>query len=143
MPNSPAEPRSVGFCLDANVSYRVADAIDPSVANIIHVSRVDELSVSATGGSNASDEEIAAWCATKELVLVTCDDDFRGRNARTASLSSLGLEVIVFVAQLAGLRNQIETISQQVPAWEKQLAPMPYGPRVWIQYSRGGLRLQR
>lgn len=143
MPNSRAEPRSVGFCLDANLSYRVADAIDLNVADIIHVSRIDELSISASGSSNASDDEIAAWCATNERVLVTCDDDFRGRNARTTGLTSLGLEVIVFVAQLAGLRNQIESISRWVPAWEKQLAPMPYGARVWIQRSRGNLRLQR
>ena len=131
------------FCLDANLSFRVAEAIDPNVADVIHVSRVAALAATARGRSDASDEDVARWCAAHERVLVTCDDDFRGRSARTAGLTELGLEVIVFVAELRGLHNQIDTISRRVTAWQDQLGVSPYGPRAWIQYSRGRLRLQR
>jgi len=76
-------------------------------------------------------------------VLVTCDDDFRGRTARTVKLAETGLEVIVFVAQLRGLQNQIDTISQKVTAWQDQLRGLPYAQRIWLQYSRGRLQLQK
>lgn len=131
------------FCLDANLSFRVAEAIDPNVADVIHVSRVAALASTARGRSDASDEDVACWCAANERVLVTCDDDFRGRRARTAGLTELGLEVIVFVAQLRGLQHQIDSISCRLIAWQDQLGALPYGPRAWIQYSKGRLRLQR
>ena len=143
LPNSPPNPRRVRFCLDANISYLVADVIDPAVADIVHVSRVEALSTTSSGRSNAPDEAVARWCAADERVLVTCDDDFRGRTARTAGLAESGLEVIVFSAQLSGLQNQIDTISRRVTSWQDQLGGLPYGPRIWIQYSRGALRLQR
>lgn len=120
----------------------MADVVEPS-ADVVHVSRVGALSTTSRGRSNAPDEDVARWCAADERVLVTCDDDFRGRRVRTAGLTETGLEVIVFVAQLRGLQNQIDTISQKAVAWQDQLGPLPYGPRVWIQHSRGGLRLQR
>ncbi len=131
------------FCLDANLSFRVAEAIDPNVADVIHVSRVAALAAVARGQSDAPDEDVARWCAANERVLVTCDDDFRGRTARTAGLTELGLEVIVFVAQLRGLDNQVDTISHRVTTWQDQLGALPYGPRAWIQYSRCRLRLDR
>lgn len=131
------------FCLDANLSFRVAEAIDPSVADVIHVSRVAELTSASRGRSDAPDEDVARWCAANERVLVTCDDDFRGRRARSAGLAELGLEVIVFVAQLRGLHSQTDTISRKVSAWQDQLGALPYGPRAWIQYARGRLRLEK
>ncbi|MDE0162660.1 MAG: DUF5615 family PIN-like protein [Acidimicrobiaceae bacterium] len=131
------------FCLDANLSFRVAEAIDPNVADVIHVSRVAALASSARGRSDASDEDVARWCAANERVLVTCDDDFRGRRARTSGLTELGLEVIMFVAQLRGLQYQIDTIARRVTAWQDHLGVLLYGPRTWIQYSRGRPRLQR
>ena len=143
MPSSPSRPGGVRFCLDANLSFRVAEAIDPNVADVIHVSRITALASAARGRSDASDEDVARWCATHERVLVTCDDDFRGRTARTAGLTELGLEVIVFVAQMRGLRNQTDTISRRVNAWQDQLGALPYGPRAWVQYSRGRLRLDK
>ena len=143
MPSSPSRPGGVRFCLDANLSFRVAEAIDPSIADVIHVSRIAALASTARGRSDASDEDVARWCAANERVLVTCDDDFRGRNARTTGLTETGLEVIVLVAQLRGLQNQIDTISRRVTAWQRHLDAMPYGPRAWVQYSRGRLRTDR
>lgn len=131
------------FCLDANLSFRVAEASDPNVADVIHVSRVAALASAARGRSDASDEDVARWCVASERVLVTCDDDFRGRSARTAELTELGLEVIVFVVQLRGLDNQVDTIFRRVTTWQHQLDALPYGPRAWGQYYKGRLRLQR
>lgn len=121
----------------------MAEAIGPLVADVVHVSRVESLTGVSRGRSNAPDNEVARWCVGNERVLVTCDDDFRGRTDRTASLTESGLEVIVFVSELRGLHNQIDTVSRRAVHWQDRLGDLPYGPRVWLQYSRGGLQLQR
>ncbi len=90
----------MSFCLDANISYLVADVIEPS-ADVVHVSRVGALSTTSRGRSNAPDEDVARWCTANERVLVTCDDDFRGRRTRTAGFTETGLEVIVFRCTVA------------------------------------------
>ncbi len=65
----------------------MSKAVDTNVADIIHVSRVGELYVDEIGRSDAPDQDIARWCVDNEVVLVTCDDDFRGRTARTSELA--------------------------------------------------------
>jgi len=143
LPSSPLRPAGFRFCLDANLSYRAADAVDSSIAEVIHISRVAELSVDELGRSDASDENIARWCAENEVVLVTCDDDFRGRTARTSALTKYGVEVIVFAYQICGLQNQIDTVARCVTSWQKRLEVLPYEGRVWIQHRTGGLSPDR
>ena len=143
MPSSRPRPAGVRFCLDANLSYRVVDAVDPGIADMIHVSRVAMLASSVRGRSDVPDQAVARWCAEHERVLVTCDDDYRGRTARTRALANLGLEVIVFVYELSGLETQVDTIRRRIPQWQQHLAGVPYGPRVWLEYRRGSLRRAR
>lgn len=84
---------------------------------------------------------MAAWCASNERVLITCDDDFRARTPRTRALADSGLEVIVFTYQLLLLSAQIATITARLPAWQAKLSQLPYDTRVWLQYRTGALRL--
>lgn len=121
----------------------MAEAVDPNVADVIHISRVPDFSVDVIGRSDASDEEIALWCGVNERVIVTCDDDFRGRARRTSALTQCGAEVIVFAYQIRGLQNQIDTVARCVTSWQKRLAVLPYEGRVWIQNRKGRLRLDR
>ena len=143
MPSSAPRRSETRFCLDANLSYRVAAAVDPSTANVIHISQVAGLSVDAIGRSDAPDESVARWCAANEVVLVTCDDDFRGRAPRASELTRCGAEVIVFSYQVTGLQNQVDTIARRIASWKQTLEALPYGERVWIQYQRGRLRPDR
>ncbi|WP_419838677.1 DUF5615 family PIN-like protein [Candidatus Poriferisodalis sp.] len=98
-------PRDIRFCLDANISPRAAAGID----NVIHVSEVDALSRTHGGHSNADDYDIAVWCAENSYVLVTCDNDFRSRRQRTQFIQQVGVEVIIFTYELAGLANHVST----------------------------------
>jgi predicted nuclease of predicted toxin-antitoxin system len=143
LPSSQLERTEVRFCLDANLSYRVVEELPPGLADVIHVSRVAELAATVRGRSDAPDSAVAAWCARNERTLVTCDDDFRARTARTRSLASIGVEVIVFAFELSGLPAQIEVMARRVPVWQQQLAYRAYEPRVWVQYRKGRLRHQR
>lgn len=141
LPSSSRNPSEIRFCLDANLSYRVVESVTPDSDTLVHVSRVPELTAEVRGRPDAPDRAIAAWCAENRVVLVTCDDDFRGRRTRTRELVASGLEVIVFAHEIRGLGNQIDVISRNLNRWQNKLARYPYGSRVWIQYRTGPLRL--
>jgi predicted nuclease of predicted toxin-antitoxin system len=88
------------------------------------------------GQCNATDEEIAKFCATTEYVLVTTDSDFNGRWVRSGLLREHNVEVIVFVTELPGLAEQHRRITSHLPHWEQELSRQPYGFRVWEQDRR-------
>ncbi len=94
------------------------------------------------GQSPASDEAISKWCASTAYVLVTCDEDFRGRWERTGLLASHGVEVIVFNRELVGLLEQHRRITLHMPRWKAELERRPYGYRVWDQHPDGGPHLR-
>jgi hypothetical protein len=89
------------------------------------------------GQCRAPDEVIAEWCAKTEQVLVSTDEDFRGKWVRNGLLATHGVEVIAFDRDLPGLRFQHERLTRLLPVWEQVLSQNPYGYRVWIQGSRG------
>ncbi len=124
------------FCLDACLSYRVIENVD----NLSHVSLLPELQdyVSTPGQCSASDRKIAEVCGASQLVLVTCDSDFR-RLIRGKTLVDEGLEVILFTYELEGLKTQIRTVTRLLPRWHQRLSH-PYGANLWLQYRRGGLQ---
>jgi predicted nuclease of predicted toxin-antitoxin system len=87
------------------------------------------------GQSQASDHEIARWCARTEHVLVTVDEDFRGRWVRSGVLAAEGVEVIVFNSQPVGLAEQHELVTKHLRHWMSTLSRSPYQHRVWAQGS--------
>jgi hypothetical protein len=120
----------------------VADALNSVGYPITHVVTAFPLNVGKRSGQNRTpDEEIARWCAQTETVLVSTDEDFRGKWVRLGVLSTLGVEAIVFDHDLEGLRLQHERITKHFPVWEMELGRQPYGHRVWNQGVRNRVRL--
>ena len=115
----------------AHVGYPIqhVSAIFPSLGN------------SWKGQSDASDEDIARWCAQTKTVLIATDEDFRGQHVRSGVLAGLGAEVIVFEHDLKGLRVQHERITKHFSDWEVELSREVYGHKVWLQ-GRGRIRLK-
>jgi Domain of unknown function (DUF5615) len=129
--------------LDANLSYRVAAALATVHLPFIHVSRVPGMESDVVGRSPTPDEVIAKWCATAKRVLVTCDEDFRGRWVRSGLLKKHGVEVIVFEKELAGLDEQHHRITMHYPWWQSTLGKHKPAHRVWLQGSRRSPREQK
>lgn len=140
---SPGSPDPIRFCLDENLSYRVADALQIVGVHILHVSKVPGLAGQITGHSGADDPTVARWCATTSHILITCDSDFRARWVRTGLLAKEGAEVIVFKWQVSGLQEQHREITTRLPSWTDSLTRVQRGHRVWIQAKRGPLYEQR
>lgn len=116
----------------------MAEALKLCGYPITHVTEVLPGGATAVPGRNRTpDDVIASWCARTEHVLVTIDEDFRGKWLRSGLLASAGVEVITFDREVAGLRAQHERITKHFPWWEQELSKQPYGHRVWTQ----GLRL--
>lgn len=140
----PAPERQLKYCLDAQLSYRVAKALQLVGWPVVHVSEVPELQQADTvaGQCRAEDPDIAAWCARQGRTLITSDEDFRGRWVRSGELEKHGVEVIVFERELAGLQKQHERITAQMPVWGRTLGPYPPGHRVWVQGEKRQPRLQ-
>jgi hypothetical protein len=110
----------------------------------MHVSKVPGFGSEIPGQSPTADEVIARWCAATEWVLVTTDEDFRGRWWRSGLLRDHGVEVIVFDRDIAGLSEQHRRITLHYGDWQATLAANKYGFRVWRQGSKGPPRpLQR
>lgn len=125
------------YCLDANLSYRVASALALVEHPVIHVVEAFPHKVPKPGRCNAEDGEIAEYCAKAELVLVTTDSDFQGRWVRSQLLARHGVEVIVFTEELPGLSEQHRRMTLHLPTWATTLNRDPYGYRVWTQGSKG------
>ncbi len=133
MPSTRRQPEDIRFCLDENLSYRVAEALSIVGAPFIHISKVPGLEGKQQGRSGADDETVARWCEAKNRVLVTCDSDFRGRWVRSSLLAQVGVELIVFNWQVRGLQEQHRQITRRYNSWINQLSAHPQGHRVWLQ----------
>lgn len=127
-----AHPR---FCLDANLSVKVAQALRTVDHDVQHVSEIAALGVGRVRGQQpAEDPDIADYCARTETVLVTIDSDFRGRWVKSGTLSRAGVEVIVFTKDLKGLPEQHRIVTGCLPGWYQDLGRQPYAHRIWDQY---------
>ena len=94
------------------------------------------------GQTKIPDADIAKWCAANQNVLVTADQDFKGRWMRSGLLGTHGVEVIVFMRDLEGLSFQHATITKYLPNWQGTLSLDPYGYRVWDQPLNRPMRLR-
>jgi predicted nuclease of predicted toxin-antitoxin system len=120
--------------LDANLSYKVGQALALIDLPVLHVwDAIPSSRGSVKGQVQASDQEIANWCALAEYVLVTTDEDFRGRWVRSGLLQAQNVEVVVFTKDIKGLRNQHARVTRHLPYWEEELSRQPFGFRVWEQ----------
>lgn len=135
--NLQRQPEDLRFCLDANLSYRVSGALKHVHLPFLHVSEVPGFGTEVAGRAPAEDEDIAKWCAATGYILVTVDDDFRGRTARTKLLAQVGAEVIVLQWQPAGLEEQHRVVTNLLSKWRDALPRVPEGGRVWLQPRRG------
>jgi hypothetical protein len=99
----------------------VAEALAIVRLPFVHVSRVPSMGSAVVGRSPTPDEVIAKWCAATGRVLVTCDEDFRGRWVRSGLLCKHGVEVIVFEKELAGLEEQHHRVTMHYPWWQLTL----------------------
>lgn len=124
------------FCIDACLSYRVAESVD----DLSHVSLLPELQeyVIAPGQCSARDREIVEVCAEIQLVIVICDDGLR-RLTRGEALVDKGAEVILFTYELTGLKTHIRTVTRLLPRWQQRLSH-PFAGNLWLQRRRGGLQ---
>lgn len=115
----------------------MADALALVGHPIIHVvSALPHRAGPLAGQCNATDAEIAEWCAKTENVLVTSDSDFRGRWVRNGLLVKHGVEVVAFDKDVAGLIEQHRRVTRHMPYWHDTLNRQPYSHRVWIQTSK-------
>lgn len=73
---------------------------------------------------------------------MTIDEDFRGRWVRSGLLKVEGVEVINFVHEVAGLKEQHRRITNHLPVWIEELERHPYLHRVWLQHKYGKPMLQ-
>ena len=123
------------YCLDANISYRVAEALSLVTWPVTHVSLVEELGSDdlLLGRSDATDADIGRWCRETRTVLITLDDDFKARRARAWTIAGEGAEVVLFEYALAGVRQPHAEFTRLLPVWERELGRYGYGPRLWRQ----------
>lgn len=142
MPTTPRQPDEIRFCLDENLSYKVAEALRVVGVPLLHVSRVPGLGGAKAGQSGADDATVAKWCSATGYVLITCDNDFRAKWVRSGLLASLGVETIVFGWQPRGAKEQHRLITGFYDKWTDQLKHHTAGHRVWLQPKRGRLKVQ-
>lgn len=128
--------RGLSCCLDANLSYRVAESLRMVGYEIAHVSEWFPGS-DRPGVCEARDEDIAHECGSRNYVLITCDKDFHTRWVTTGVLADAGVEVIVFKNELAGLRHQHDQVTTLWRHWETSLCSSEYSHRVWEQGAKG------
>lgn len=122
------------FCLDANLSYKTAEALALVEEPVIHVVKaLPQFAGPVPGNCSAPDEKIAEWCGATSHVLVTIDTDFIGRWIHSRLLATYGVEVIVFDRDLKGLPEQHRRVTAHLPHWQYELGRQPYAFRVWEQ----------
>ena len=129
-------PDELRFCLDAQISYRVARALAEVELPFLHVSDIPGFGDDRPGRAPVEDQAIARWCGATGYVLVTVDSDFRGRWVRSGLLAAHDVEVIVFLHDLVGLAEQHRRITACHPVWVANLTALPAGHRVWEQGDR-------
>jgi hypothetical protein len=129
------------FCLDANLSHKVARALRLVELPFAHVA--DVFGGAVTGQSPVEDEVIARWCGTGGHVLVTIDGDFRARWVRSGLLATHDVEVIVFHRDILGLAEQHRRVTLAYEGWVQALCRHDAGHRVWEQRARGSPTLMR
>lgn len=103
---------------------------------VIHISEAFPTPGKPAGQCNATDAQIVEWCAKTEHVLITVDQEFYGRWARSGLLQKHGVEVIVFTQDLQHVRYQHSEVTRHLPYWEMELCRQPYGHRVWAQHRK-------
>lgn len=140
--STPRQPEDLAFLLDAPLSYRVSSAFKVIELPFLHVSEIPGFEGDIPGQSPASDEKIAKWCAAMNRIIVTVDDDFKGRSARNKLLTTLGAEVVVLDWQPLGRAEQHRVITYYYHRWIEELAEQPTGTRVWVQKQRGRALIQ-
>ena len=93
---------------------------------------------------NASDAEIADWCAEQDWILVTSDQDLRGRELRVRAYLGRGVDVNLCTRQPASHREQLELIVFSYPRWLEATVGSSRQPQLWFQHRlRGGLTVGR
>ena len=134
-PSGRAELGTRRYCLDANISYRVSQALTRVTWPVTHVSLVAQLGSDdfLPGRCDAPDADIGRWCRDTQTVLITLDDDFKARRARAWTMAGEGAEVILFEFELAGVQQPHAEITRLLPVWERALGRYEYGPRLWRQ----------
>lgn len=134
-PSDAGERSAWRYCLDASLSYRLAEALVLVSWPVTHVSLVPGLVSEGlpSGQCDATDPEIGRWCRDTGTVLVTLDDDFSAKRARAWSLTEGGAEVILFEYEMRGLREPHAHLTRALPAWDRELGRYDYGPRLWGQ----------
>lgn len=115
----------------------MSDALKIVRLPFLHVSNIPGFGSDTVGHAPAEDEQIAKWCAATGYILITVDDDFRGRNTRTELLANVGAEVIVLGWQPSGLEEQHQVVTSRLPKWRSALTAHSAGGRVWLQQRRG------
>lgn len=135
IPKRSSTPRQ--FCLDANFSWKIGEALGLVGLPITHVWQAfPTYQGSIRGHCTAPDSEIAKWCGRTGHVLVSMDDDFTGRWMRSKVLESYGVEVIWFNKQVAGLPEQHRRVTLHLPLWQEELGRYAYGFRIWEQTTK-------
>jgi hypothetical protein len=122
------------FCLDADISYKVAAALATVELPFLHVTEaIPPPPGTPRGRQPAPDPEVAKWCGQAQYVLVTIDTDFWSRWVKTGLLANCGVEVIVFNEDLKGLEAQHSRVTRHYAFWQETLGKSPYAHRVWSQ----------
>jgi predicted nuclease of predicted toxin-antitoxin system len=131
-------PPPLSFCLDAGISYRVAEALAGVGVDIVHVSQVGELLTGrehGPGQCNAEDSVIAQWTVREGRILIALDDDHNSAgDSRAQALVGSGVEVIWFSEDVKGALRQLVEISRRIDGWRSRLGQEDRQPRVWVQH---------
>lgn len=135
--SSPAASYPRRFCLDANLSYKVAQALTIVELPFVHVAEALPTPPGTPRGRQPRpDSDVAKWCGQTSHVLVTIDTDFHTRWIKTGLLAAHGVEVVVFSEDLKGLTAQHARVTRHYPYWQSVLGRGPYLHRVWMQTTR-------
>ena len=139
MTQSVVSPRK--FCLDANLSWRAADALKAVDLPFTHIS--EHFPHKIHGRCSAHDETIIEWAAKSGTVLVTADEDFQGAWVRQGTMKKFGTEVVVFDFEPGTPVDLLVFVLKHLATWQAKLETEPYLHRVWVQPKRKPLYLRQ